>query len=361
MKGSHRLSVPDEDGFFPRYLYGIQTGRVAEEVFADAGVDPSHLQFESWQELDAWIGFPYFDPNKKTRINLQLAFPIYAALDRNPIAPGGVLHLTARAHGHLQGQLRGRARVQAGDQSWKGSPPLAIPPPEHPEGINTFSVRLPLDPFGWGPHHAVSARLFHDQLGTLEPVASTRYGYLNSSPPDPLLAALRHFGAHELIQSFLADRRQPKGNPTYGPFEAGVVWLLGMLRFRTVPLFLWRDAESLKVGDANTGSADILVHDPEFGLVIVDCTRSIPPLEKGAKLRQTALDLAEVLNEPVRCAVTAPVRLTMLRAAWGFHGVALIDNDDLTAMRELADGGNLDQARARFTALIDNLAAVGDL
>jgi hypothetical protein len=93
----------------------------------------------------------------------------------------------------------------------------------------------------------VATRLFHDELGTLEPVATTHYGILNSSPRDPLIEALRHFKAYDLIQTFLADRRQPRGNPTHGPFEAGVVWLLGMLRFRTVPLFAWRDGENLKV------------------------------------------------------------------------------------------------------------------
>jgi hypothetical protein len=127
MRGSNRLAVPDEDGFSPRYLYGIQTGLVAEHAFTLAGLDPSHLQFEQWKELDAWLGFPYFDMGKRTRINFQLGLPIYAALDGSPIAPVGVLHLTARAHGHLQGQLRGRARIQGGDQNLKGFATLARP------------------------------------------------------------------------------------------------------------------------------------------------------------------------------------------------------------------------------------------
>jgi hypothetical protein len=88
----------------------------------------------------------------------------------------------------------------------------------------------------------------------------------------------------------------------------------------------------------DTGSADILAHDLEFGLFLLDRTHSVPLLEKGARLRQTALDLAEALNEPVRCAVAAPVELTMLRATWGSHGVALMDSQDLAAMRDLSDG-----------------------
>ena len=139
------------------------------------------------------------------------------------------------------------------------------------------------------------------------------------------------------------------------------MWLFGLLRLRHIPLFLAREAEAMKVGDVDAGSTDILMHDYECGVVVLDCTRNIPSREKGARLRQSAQRLSEAVGEPVRCGIICAVDVEMLRESWGPFGVALISDNDLGKMRDLAEGGNIEGARAHLFHVLNNLAPIGRL
>jgi hypothetical protein len=138
MFGSHYVTRGNEDRQFSRYLYSIRTGRSAEELLADAGVDPGRLGLASWVEINTWLECGYFDPNCVTAVNLELICPVYAALLDVPSISASNFVVQGEVHGALQANLLARGRVLRNDREALRSTAIPVPRPARTDDLNAF-------------------------------------------------------------------------------------------------------------------------------------------------------------------------------------------------------------------------------
>ncbi|MDQ6878954.1 MAG: hypothetical protein M3082_14940 [Candidatus Dormibacteraeota bacterium] len=358
--GRFSINLTTTADWFTRYQFAIRGPRPAEEILASSGLHPTALGLSSWRALNSWLGCPFFGQDGKSALQGLLVLPIYAALDPNPTVRANRIILHGRAHGRLQPDLMIAGEVLSPSGDIKGTPRPVIPAPEDPDGLNAFELAVDLDPYGFTVNESTRFQLLHKQLHALGYPASVTHNYLHAGNVDPLRQTARLFTAREWLPTYLLDQRPFKQPTSVAGFEIAVVWLLELLRIRTFPLFLSNEGEKLMSGGVEVGAADIIAFDAAFGLCLLDCTRTIPKSEKGARLREVARIVSEQLGIPVGSAIVAPVRLDMLRATWSTYGVALVDRIDLERVNDLIESGNVEVAREHLRQRLTNLPTVAD-
>jgi len=311
----------------------------AEEVLAKAGVLPSDLHVPNWNHLNAWLGFDLFDVNGRSATNLELSFPIYAMLDELPVVDGSTIEVHGRAHGRLQSSVVAHWDVSRSNTILETAQ-LKVPRPKNRNAMNTFTVSTQTPrQFSRGDHAAF--QLYHRKLGALGREVTQSYSFLHGiDTPDPLRRVVELFDGGKNLRAYLRNSRPEKQPTTVGPFESGVLWLLELMSIRAIPLLLVREAENIRAGREWRGSGDIVAHHPNLGVVVLDCTRTVPDTQKADQLRESTRYLTEKLKLPIRSAIVVPADVVVSRQERADQGVAIVDGQDLQELHSLVVNGN---------------------
>jgi hypothetical protein len=361
------LTLSPEDRRFRRYSFGVplpqspdRSGRAAEtDPLAAAGVRPSDLQLCSWQDANHWLGMAMFNQDGRRALSLNIVLPVYAWFRPTPTLAGTRVGLAGVCHGALQGKLSARVFVRGQNSEVRDSAVVRLQTPTEPNGLNDVAFGLPFEQAQFAAGDRVEVRVYHDDLGDLDLDAQVQHTYLRGEHPDPLGQALVLFNAGQRIAASLGARGQGIGNAP-PVFDAAVAALFGLLLQHVVPLFADRSNEGLSDDGVTLGSADVLAHDDQVGLVVVDFTRAVPLAEKAERLRQTAIFLGERVGVPVRAVICSPSTLPMLQREWAQYGVTVLDGPRLKQLWALVQAGNVAGARSEAVRWISDVPAVGE-
>ena len=363
MSGSHAITLEPESGIFPRYTCSLRTRQSPEDVFKQAGIEPSDLGLSAWWELNEFMGLAFFSNNQASPMRLGLAVTVYAAFDPIPTIRDGAAHVSLHAHRSLQPKLTVRGRIRR-DTTAYPSPSRLLPIPSSSSGndVQQIALEMPVDLGRLNPNDYVEFQMFHKDLGQLN-LGRPSWAYptqLRAIGTDPLLDALQHFDGGQHVGEYLSRTRQATPQ-SLSSFEAGVLLTFSAVNLRYAPLMVYREAEHMRDQGREIGSADIVAFDFECGLLVIDCTSNVPTIDKIQKLRNTVQALGKRISTPIRGVIVCASDVALLRQDSARYGIDFVDASQLQAIWDIARSGNTALALNHLRQIVQFVPAVGQL
>ena len=156
-----------------------------------------------------------------------------------------------------------------------------------------------------------------------------------------LLSALNQFDAGKSMKSYLTDGKN------HETLVSAVSWLLQILGFHAMKLNNLAKGETLRIGDEEKGSADILAYDSQTGrLFLVNCTTGVPDHAELQKIKNSA----QALQLGTYCdaiLITSQNAQALDRDARSMN-IILLDEDDLRTVTTLIEEKRFAKAKKIF-------------
>jgi hypothetical protein len=136
-----------------------------------------------------------------------------------------------------------------------------------------------------------------------------------------------------------------------------VSWLLGLMGFRIIPLGIFKNKdEYIFENEVQTEhSADILAEGSGI-LLVIDCTVSVPPLDKITKIRNTINHIRTKINTKVNKTIIrvifSAVDCSPLKDDARNKGVYIVDNKDIEFLYMQIINGHSASIKSAFYSFV---------